>query len=179
MAYDHESGSGTPFFYYAYGGAVIEVEVHGLTGEHRVRRVDILHDVGNSLVPSIDRGQVEGAFVQGLGWLTSEEMLVAPDGQLLTHGPSTYKVPAVGDVPLDFRVALLDRAPQPTVVGGSKAVGEPPFMLAICVVSALRHAVSAFGPPRTEVELRLPCTPEAILRAVETARSGLRHDAAK
>ena len=145
-----------------------EVEVNGLTGEHRVCRVDILHDVGTSLVPSIDRGQVEGGFVQGMGWLTCEEVLTTPDGQPITVGPSTYKIPAIGDVPLDFRVELLPRAPQPGVIHGSKAVGEPPFMLAIGVVTALRHAIGGFGPG--EVELALPATPEAILRAVEAQK---------
>jgi xanthine dehydrogenase large subunit len=133
-----------------------------------VLRADILHDVGDSLSPSIDRGQVEGAFAQGLGWLTTEEVLFDDSGRLLTHGPSTYKVPSVGDLPADFRVALLDRAPQPEVIGGSKAVGEPPFMLAIAAVTALRHAVAGFGDG--PVELAIPCTGEALLRAVEGAR---------
>jgi xanthine dehydrogenase large subunit len=165
IAYDHETGSGTPFFYFAYGVAITEVEVALLTGEARMRRVDILHDVGDSLVPSLDIGQVEGAFVQGAGWLTDEEVLFAADGRAVTVGPSTYKVPSIGDVPVDFRTHLLERAPQPGVVGGSKAVGEPPFMLAISVVSALRDAIGAVG--LDEVELALPATPESILRAVE------------
>jgi xanthine dehydrogenase large subunit len=170
IAYDHATGRGTPFFYFAYGAAVTEVEVNGLTGEHRVRRADILHDVGTSLVPTIDRGQVEGAYVQGLGWLTSEEVLFDAKGRLLTHGPSTYKIPAVGDPPEDLRVSLLERAPQEGVIHGSKAVGEPPFMLAISAVTALRHAIASFGPGGVEVPLRLPATPEAILRAIEALR---------
>jgi xanthine dehydrogenase large subunit len=170
IAYDQHAGKGTPFFYYAFGAAVVEVEVSGLTGEHRVRRVDILHDVGDSLVPTIDRGQVEGGFIQGLGWLTCEEVLTDAKGRLVTHSPDTYKIPAVGDAPEDFRVALLERAPQQGVIHGSKAVGEPPFMLALGVVTALRHAIAGFGPPRTEVRLASPATPEAILRAVEAAR---------
>jgi len=169
VGYDHETGTGTPFYYYAYGGAVCELELNGLTGEHRLTRVDILHDVGSSLVPTIDRGQVEGGFVQGVGWLTCEEVLATDDGHPVTVGPSTYKIPAIGDVPLDFRVELLPRAPQPGVIHGSKAVGEPPFMLGIGVVTALRHAVMSFGPG--EVELGLPATPEAILRSVEAQRS--------
>jgi len=169
VGYDHATGTGTPFYYYAYGAAVCEVEINGLTGEHRLRRVDILHDVGASLVPTIDLGQVEGGFVQGVGWLTCEEVLVTDHGYPVTVGPSTYKIPAIGDVPLDFRVALLPRAPQPGVIHGSKAVGEPPFMLAIGVVHALRHAIAGFG--ARQVELRLPATPEAILRAVEDQRS--------
>jgi xanthine dehydrogenase large subunit len=168
VAYDHATGSGTPFYYYAYGAAVCEVEVNGLTGEHRMLRADILHDVGDSLVPTIDRGQVEGGFVQGVGWLTCEEVLVTADGQPVTLGPSTYKIPAIGDVPLDFRVELLQGAPQPGVIGGSKAVGEPPLMLAIGVITALRHAIAGFG--AGEVELGLPATPEAILRAVVRQR---------
>ena len=163
VGYDHASGSGTPFYYFAYGAVVCEVEVNGLTGEHRMLRADILHDVGTSLVPTIDRGQIEGGFVQGLGWLTAEEVLFRLDGSPVTTGPSTYKIPAVGDVPLVFNVALLPKAPQPGVIHGSKAVGEPPFMLAIGVVTALRHAIAglrgSYGP------LSLPATPEAILRA--------------
>jgi xanthine dehydrogenase large subunit len=162
IAYDRDAGRGTPFFYYAYGGSVVEVEVNTLTGEHRMVRADILHDVGNPLLPDIDRGQVEGAFVQGLGWLTCEEVIYDDDGRLITHGPSTYKIPTCGDVPLDFRVALLDRAPQPNVIGGSKAVGEPPFMLALAVLTALRQALSVGQP----VKLGVPATPEAILRAI-------------
>lgn len=169
IAYDHGQGAGTPFFYFAYGVGISEVEVCGLTGEARLRRVDVLHDVGDALVPSIDKGQVEGAFVQGLGWLTDEEVLYGSDGRCLTVGPSTYKVPSIGDIPVDFRVDLLDRAPQPGVVGGSKAVGEPPFMLAISALSAIRDAVGAFGD--REVELTVPATPEAILRAVEAQKA--------
>ncbi len=169
--YDADKGQGEPFYYFAYGGAVVEVEVHGLTGEHRVTRVDILHDVGRSLVPSIDRGQVEGGFIQGLGWLTCEEVLYSDAGAPLTTGPSTYKIPAMGDAPLEFRVDLLSRAPQAGVVHGSKAVGEPPFMHAIGAVTALRHAIAGFGPKQREVQLALPATPEAILRAVEAARA--------
>lgn len=165
ILYDEAVGQGTPFFYYAFGGAVTEIEVNGWTGEYRLRRVDILHDVGNPLVPTVDRGQVEGAFVQGYGWLTMEEYLQTDDGRPITLGPSTYKVPALGDVPVDFRVELLDRADQPDVVGGSKAVGEPPFMLAISAVTALRHAIASYG-PRRPVQLALPATPEAVLRAI-------------
>jgi xanthine dehydrogenase large subunit len=171
IGYDRMTGRGKPFHYYAFGGAVVEVEVSGLTGEHRVLRVDILHDVGSSLVPTIDKGQVEGGFIQGVGWLTCEEVLINEKGRLLTHSPDTYKIPALGDTPEDFRVALLERAPQDSTIHGSKAVGEPPFMLAIGAVTALRHAIGAFGPPRTEVQLASPATPEAILRAVEAARS--------
>jgi xanthine dehydrogenase large subunit len=168
--YDRDAGRGKPFHYFAYGAAVTEVELSGLTGEHRVRRVDILHDVGNSLVPTIDKGQVEGGYIQGLGWLTCEEVLFDKNGRLLTHSPDTYKIPAVGEAPEDFRVDLLERAPQSNTIHGSKAVGEPPLMLAISAVGALRHAVGSFGPPRHEVQLAIPCTPEAVLWAVEHAR---------
>ena len=171
IAYDEKVGQGTPFFYFAFGGAVTEIEVCGWTGEYRLRRVDILHDVGNPLIPTIDRGQVEGAFVQGFGWLTMEEYLQTADGRPITHGPSTYKVPAIGDVPVDFRVELLDRAPQPDVIGGSKAVGEPPVMLALSAGTALRHAVAGFG-GSGPVALALPATPEQVLRAIEARRRG-------
>ena len=171
IVYDRDAGRGKPFHYFAYGAAVLEVEVNGLTGEHRLTRVDILHDVGDSLVPSVDKGQVEGGFIQGLGWLTCEELVFDARGFLKTHSPDTYKIPAVGEAPLDFRVELLDKAPQEDVIHGSKAVGEPPFMLAIGVLTALRQAISGYGAPGAEVELAIPCTPEAVLRAIE----GLRH----
>jgi len=166
IAYDPAKGQGKPFFYFTFGAALAEVEVSALTGEHHLRRVDILQDCGDSLVPNIDKGQVEGAFVQGQGWLTCEELRVDGRGRLMTDGPSTYKIPSAGDVPLDLRVELLERASNPQVVGGSKAVGEPPFMLALSVVSALRSAVAAFGGFGEPVELSLPATPEAILRAI-------------
>lgn len=164
IVYDPSAGKGKPFHYFAYGGAVVEVEVSGFTGEHRLRRVDILHDVGDSLVPTIDRGQIEGGFIQGLGWLTCEELIWGARGELRTHSPDTYKIPAMSEAPIDFRVQLLDRAPQMDVVHGSKAVGEPPFMLALGVVTALRQAVAAFG--SRAVRLAIPCTPEAVLRAI-------------
>ena len=170
IAYDRARGQGKPFHYFAYGVGISEVEVNGLTGEWRLLRVDILHDVGASLAADIDLGQVEGAFVQGLGWLTMEELVFADDGALASHSPSTYKIPAIGDVPADFRVALLDRAAQPGVIYGSKAVGEPPFMLAIGTHIALSRAASAFGPPGTDVAVAVPATTEAILFAVEAAR---------
>ena len=157
IGYDRDAGRGRPFHYFAYGASVTEVEVDTLTGEYRTLRADILHDVGDSIVPAIDRGQVEGGYVQGLGWLTMEEVLFTDAGRLITSGPSTYKIPAAGDAPLDFRVALLDKAPQPGVIHGSKAVGEPPFMLAISVITAMRHALGG--------DVSVPATPEAVLRA--------------
>ena len=137
-----ERPKGRPFHYYAFGAAVSEVEVDGYTGMHHLRRVDILHDVGNSLSPDLDRGQIEGAFVQGAGWLTCEDLQWNKDGVLLTHSASTYAIPAFSDAPLDFRVNLLTDAAQSTTIHGSKAVGEPPFMLAISVREALRDALS-------------------------------------
>jgi xanthine dehydrogenase large subunit len=168
--YDKATGRGKPFHYFAWGAAVSEVELSGLTGEHRLRRVDIVHDVGASLVPTIDRGQVEGGFIQGWGWLTVEEVIFDEKGFLKTHSPDTYKIPASGDAPKDFRVTLLENAAQPDVIHGSKAVGEPPLMLALSAVSALRHAVQSWAKPGTEVQLKIPCTPEAVLDAVEKAK---------
>jgi xanthine dehydrogenase large subunit len=170
ILYDRSRGQGKPFHYYAYGVGVSEVEVNGLTGEWRLLRMDILHDVGATLAADIDIGQVEGAFVQGLGWMTTEELIFADDGGLLSHSPSTYKIPAIGDVPADFRVRLLDRAAQPDVIYGSKAVGEPPFMLAIGTHIALSRAATAFGPAGADIAVAIPATPEAILMAVEAAR---------
>lgn len=164
IGYDKSKGRGKPFHYFAYGAAVSEVEVDGYTGMKRVLAVDILHDVGESLNPSIDRGQIEGAFVQGMGWLTAEDLRWSKDGKLLTHSASTYQIPSIGDAPPKFRVDLLQNATQNGVIHGSKAVGEPPLMLAISVREAIRDAVAAFG--EGEVELESPATHEAILKAV-------------
>ncbi|MEC8276334.1 MAG: xanthine dehydrogenase molybdopterin binding subunit [Myxococcota bacterium] len=163
IAYDHSVGQGTPFFYFAYGAAITEVSVNTLTGEYRITRVDILHDVGESLIPAIDKGQVEGAFAQGIGWLSTEELRTHNDGRLLTHSPSTYKIPAFGDLPKDFRVNLLKNAPQNNVIHGSKAVGEPPFVLAISLVTALQHALST---PDRLVPIQMPCTSEQVLKVI-------------
>ncbi len=164
--WDRATGQGRPFYYFACGVSVSEVEVDGWTGMHHVRRVDILHDVGESLNPGVDRGQIEGGFVQGMGWLTREELLWDGAGRLLTHSASTYAIPAFSDAPSDFRVRLLPRAAQEGVVHGSKAVGEPPLMLAISVREAIRDAVAAFGKPGGPVELASPATCEAIFFAV-------------
>jgi len=160
--FDREKGKGTPFHYFAFGMAVSEVEVDILTGIHKLLRTDILHDVGNSINPLIDRGQVEGAFVQGLGWVTSEEMKYSPKGDLLNHSPDTYKIPAITDIPHDFRVILLDDAPNPLVIKKSKAVGEPPFMHALSVWLALKDAVSAVGDHQFEPDFQIPATHEFI-----------------
>jgi len=162
---------GRPFFYFAYGAACAEVVVDITTGEMKVTRADILHDVGRSLNPAIDIGQIEGGFVQGMGWLTSEELVFDDRGRLLTHAPSTYKIPCASDVPEDFRIALFDGANAEDTIYRSKAVGEPPLMLAISVFAAIAdalHGLGATGPgPGKVVPLDAPATPEAILRAVE------------
>ena len=169
--WDRVAGRGKPFHYFACGAAVSEVEVDGFTGMMRVLRADILHDVGDSVNEGVNRGQVEGGFVQGMGWLTTEELLWDDQGRLLTHSPDTYKIPAVGDMPQVFNVTLLQNAAQKGVVYGSKAVGEPPFMLAISVREAIRDAVAAFGPPGSEVPLPVPATCEAIFMAIQRVRS--------
>jgi xanthine dehydrogenase large subunit len=170
IAYDAKTGRGKPFHYYAYGAAVSEVEVDGFTGMFEVRRVDILHDVGTSISPLVDRGQIEGGFAQGVGWLTSEELVWDERGVLRTIGASTYKLPTLGECPEDFRVTLLPKAAEPTVIYGSKAVGEPPLMLAMSMREALRDAVSAFGDAPRRVDLGCPSTPEAIFWAIEALR---------
>ena len=166
--WDRVAGRGKPFHYFAYGAAVTEVEVDGFTGMQQVTRVDILHDVGNSVNEAINRGQIEGGFVQGMGWLTAEELLWNDKGVLLTHSPDTYKIPSVGDTPKIFNVTLFPNATQKNVVHGSKAVGEPPLMLAISVREAIRDAVAAFGSGKSEVTLASPATCEAIWRAIRT-----------
>ena len=165
--WDRAAGRGKPFHYFAYGAAVAEVEVDGFTGMHRVLRVDILHDVGDSVNEGVNRGQIEGGFVQGMGWLTAEELKWNDLGVLLTHSPDTYKIPSVGDTPQIFNVALLKNATQKSVVHGSKAVGEPPLMLAISVREAIRDAVAAFGSGKAEVPLASPATCEAIWMAIQ------------
>lgn len=160
---------GKPFHYFAFGTAVAEVEVDGFTGAYRVRRVDLLHDVGDSLSPLVDRGQVEGGFIQGMGWLTLEDLRWDAQGQVATHSASTYKLPSFSELPDVFNVRLLPKASEPGVVYGSKAVGEPPLMLAISVREALRDAVAAFGDGGT-VELASPATPEAVFWAIERVR---------
>jgi xanthine dehydrogenase molybdopterin-binding subunit B len=168
IGYDKSKGKGKPFYYFAYGAAVSEVEIDGYSGMKRVVAVDILHDVGESLNPGVDRGQIEGAFVQGVGWLTGEELKWGKDGRLLTHSASTYQIPSIGDAPSRFEVTLLPNAAQDGVIHGSKAVGEPPLMLAISVREAIRDAVAAFGAAGGEVPLASPATHEAILAAIRT-----------
>ncbi len=169
--YDEQTGRGKPFHYFTFGAAISEVEVDGFTGAYTLRRVDILHDVGDSISPKVDIGQIEGGFIQGLGWLTTEELVWSDDGRLATRGASTYKLPTLGECPETIHVELLAQAREPSVVKGSKAVGEPPLMLAISAREALRAAVAAFaeGPVSQPVELGLPSTPEAVYWAIESA----------
>lgn len=172
IAYDRAAHRGRPFYYFAYGAACAEVVVDTLTGEHRVLAVDILHDVGRSLNPAIDLGQIEGGFVQGQGWLTTEELVFADDGRLLTHSPATYKIPTAADRPDRLSIALWDGENVEPTIHRSKAVGEPPFMLAQCVLSALGEAIAATAPDRrTFPPLDAPATPEAILRAIAAHRA--------
>ncbi|HET6150243.1 MAG TPA: xanthine dehydrogenase molybdopterin binding subunit, partial [Polyangia bacterium] len=182
LHFDRQAGTGKPFHYFAYGAAASEVEVDGFTGQYRLLRTDILHDAGESLSPLVDLGQVEGGFIQGVGWLTTEELVWTADGALATVGASTYKLPTVGECPADLRVTLLPRAREDGVVHGSKAVGEPPLMLAISVREALRDAVAAFattdGGAPAEVALGLPATPEAVFWAIERARGAVGSGAA-
>lgn len=184
LSWDPTTMRGEPFKYFAYGVAVAEVEVDGFTGAYQVSRVDIVHDVGDSLSPLIDLGQVEGAFVQGVGWLTLEDLRWDTSdgsgrGRLATQSASTYKLPSFSEMPLDFRVSLLEQATEDGVVHGSKAVGEPPLMLAFSVREALRDAVAAFAVPAgataaagpVSVELASPATPEEVFWAVERVRA--------
>ena len=169
--YDKTTLTGRPFFYFAYGAACTEVAIDTLTGESKVLRVDILHDVGRSINPAIDIGQIEGGFVQGMGWLTTEQLVWNTEGVLSTHAPSTYKIPTAGDVPEHFNVALWPEPNREDTVFKSKAVGEPPFMLAISVYEALRDAVAqargnAGGDAEAVVRLEAPATAENVLKAL-------------
>ena len=169
--YDRSQARGRPFYYFAYGAACSEVIVDTLTGEYRMLRSDILHDVGASLNPAIDIGQVEGGFVQGLGWLTMEELVWNDKGTLMTTGPASYKIPAVADMPLDLRVKLVENRKNPEdTVFHSKAVGEPPFMLGISVWCAIKDAVASLADYRAQPQIDAPATPERVLWGVEQMR---------
>ncbi|NWC10880.1 xanthine dehydrogenase molybdopterin binding subunit [Pseudomonas agarici] len=169
--YDRSQARGRPFYYFAYGVACAEVIVDTLTGEYKVLRTDILHDVGASLNPAIDMGQVEGGFVQGVGWLTMEELVWDAKGRLLTNGPASYKIPAVTDTPLDLRVKLVENRQNPEdTVFHSKAVGEPPFMLGIAVWCALKDAVASLADYRVQPKIDAPATPERVLWGCEQMR---------
>jgi len=169
--WDRATGKGTPFYYFSYGASVSEVSIDTLTGEYQVDRVDILHDVGKSLNPAIDMGQVEGGFIQGMGWLTTEELVWDKKGQLRTHAPSTYKIPLASDVPPIFNVRLAEWSiNKEATIGRSKAVGEPPLMLALSVVEALGMAVASVADYKISPRLDTPITPERVLMGVERLR---------
>jgi xanthine dehydrogenase large subunit len=165
--WDRATGRGKPFFYFAYGAACSEVTMDTLTGEYRVDRVDIVHDVGRSLNPAIDMGQIEGGFIQGMGWLTTEELVWDKEGRLRTHAPSTYKIPTCADRPEIFNIRLLENVNPKATIHRSKAVGEPPLMLAISVWQALADAVAATGGHKHPAKLDPPATPEKVLMAID------------
>ena len=174
LHWDRSTMHGRPFLYFAYGAAVSEVVIDTLTGESKLLRADLLHDAGNSINPAIDLGQVEGGFIQGVGWLTTEELWWNEQGRLMTHAPSTYKIPAVNDCPADFRVALFKNHNVEDTIFRSKAVGEPPLLLAFSVFFAIRDAVASVADYRLNPPLNAPATPEAILGAVDAVRGNAR-----
>jgi xanthine dehydrogenase large subunit len=171
LHWDRISMNGRPFFYYAYGAAVSEVIIDTLTGEWKLLRADLLHDTGNSINPALDIGQVEGAFIQGMGWLTTEELWWNQDGKLMTHSPSTYKIPAVNDCPPDLRVKLFKNANVEDTILRSKAVGEPPLLLAFSVFFAIRDAAASVADYRFNPVLNAPATCESILKAIDSVRA--------
>ncbi|NKB76732.1 MAG: xanthine dehydrogenase molybdopterin binding subunit [Gammaproteobacteria bacterium] len=169
--YDRETASGNPFYYFANGASVSEVVVDTLTGEYKLLRTDIIHDVGNSINPALDIGQIEGGFIQGLGWLTCEELKWNDEGRLLTDGPATYKIPAISDTPEIFNVSLLQNSPNSeATVFRSKAVGEPPLMLAISAWCGIRDAIASIDGRTTFPQLNAPATPEEILKTIHCDR---------
>jgi xanthine dehydrogenase molybdopterin binding subunit len=170
IGWDKQKGWGKPFHYYAFGMACTEVLVDLLTGHHTIVRTDILHDVGDSLNPQIDLGQVEGGYIQGNGWVTTEEIKWDEKGRLMTHSPDTYKIPSVRDIPRDFRVRLLENVPNPNTIRKSKAVAEPPLMLALSTWLAIKDAISAAADHEIEPEFSLPATNEVIVLAAEKLR---------
>jgi xanthine dehydrogenase large subunit len=169
--YDQATHKGRPFYYFSYGAACSEVAVDTLTGESRVLRVDILHDVGRSINPALDIGQIEGGFVQGMGWLTTEQLVWDTQGRLQSAGPATYKIPTAGDVPLKFQIELWPEPNYEDSLHGSKAVGEPPMMLAISVFEALRDAVATACGTQTPVPMQVPATAQEVLRAQSVLRN--------
>jgi len=171
IQYDFTALNGRAFYYYCYGAAVTEVEIDTRTGEWWLKAVDIVHDAGKSINPAIDKGQIEGAYVQGMGWLTMEECIWDKKGKLLTHGPSTYKIPVAGDVPEHLKISFFDNYNVKPTPFQSKAMGEPPLMLALSSYFALRDAVSASANHQTVVHMNAPATPERILLACEKAKS--------
>jgi xanthine dehydrogenase large subunit len=179
LHWDRQRLKGKPFHYFAYGAACAEVVIDTLSGEHKVLRADVLHDVGASLNPAIDIGQVEGAFIQGMGWLTMEQLWWQPldgsknAGKLMTHAPSTYKIPTANDCPVHFDVQLYGEANPADSIHRSKAVGEPPLLLPFSVFLAIRDAVSATGGHRVDPPLRAPATPEAVLDALDAVQAAV------
>ncbi len=171
LNWDREAMQGSPFYYFAYGAAVSEVVVDTLTGEWKLLQTDILHDAGNSINPAIDIGQVEGAYIQGMGWLTSEELCWNEQGKLTTHAPSTYKIPAVSDCPQKFTTRLYQNPNVEDTILRSKAVGEPPLLLPFSVFFAIREAIASLADNRINPPLRAPATPEAILDAIDALRA--------
>ena len=171
LNWDKERGRGRPFNYFAFGIAVSEISLDVLTGSHKIIRTDILHDVGDSLNPHIDIGQIQGGFIQGLGWCTTEECKWDLNGQLLNHSPDTYKIPAISDIPEDFRIELVNNRPNPNAIRKSKAVGEPPLMLATSVWLAIKDAISATADHKKEPDLQIPATNENILLSIERLKN--------
>jgi xanthine dehydrogenase large subunit len=171
LHWDKSKLQGHPFYYYAWGGAVCEALVDALTGESRITHADILHDVGQSLNPAIDIGQIEGGFIQGMGWLTMEELVWHPvTGLLTTHAPSTYKIPTANDCPPEFRTELFGIANASETIHRSKAVGEPPLLLGFAALLAIKDACAACGPEKCDPPLRAPATAEAVLNAIDAVR---------
>ena len=168
--FDRKKAEGRPFYYYVFGMSVSEVLLDILTGHHEIIRTDILHDAGDSINPQIDIGQIEGGFIQGVGWCTTEDMKWDKKGNLLNHSPDTYKIPTVRDIPKDFRVELLKGVPNPNTIKKSKAIGEPPFMFCFSVWLAIKDAISAVNNHKTEPDFSLPATNEVILQAIEKIR---------
>ncbi len=176
LNWDREALTGNPFYYFAYGASVSEVVIDTLTGEWKLLRADLLHDAGNSINPAIDKGQIEGAFIQGMGWLTTEELYWNPAGKLTTHAPSTYKIPAVNDCPEDLRVRLFINSNHEETILRSKAVGEPPLLLSFSVFLAIRDAVASVADYTKNPNLDAPATPERILAAINAIDRGRNQD---
>lgn len=170
LEWNRIAGRGRPFYYFAYGASITEVVIDTLTGENRILRTDILHDAGKSLNPALDIGQIEGGYVQGVGWLTTEELVWDERGNLRTHAPSTYKIPACSDRPDVFNVALFENENRENTIHRSKAVGEPPFMLGISALLAISDAISGCGSAYPALDG--PATPERVLAAVQRVRNG-------
>ncbi len=172
--YDITEGKGNPFHYFAFGMAVSEVILDLLTGSHTILRTDIVHDAGDSIDESIDKGQIAGGFVQGVGWCTTEEIKWDEKGNLLNYSPDTYKIPGVRDIPKEFRIDLLENVPNPNVIRKSKAIGEPPFMHGLSVWLAIKDAISAIGDHEIEPGFSIPATNEVILKSIEEIKNNLK-----